>query len=272
MKSNTEWQLSGNAAQSYENYLVPTIFIPWAKLLLERAQLQNGEDVLDAACGTGIVSRMAKAIVGNQGRVVGVDLNGGMLAVAGNLSLAEHTNIEWIETDIGSMPLAGKSFDVAFCQHGLQFFPEKLAALKEIRRLLRPGGRCIICVAQGLEKNPLMRSQVDAYTKHDSGVAAEAIKTVCALNDSNELKKLFIDAGFADVQLDTVSLTLSHVNGAEFIANGIGATPASGLIAEWDENSRNALVTDILAGFGEYYDGQSLRFPHVSTVVIANNQ
>ena len=80
MTANTKWQLSGNAAELYEDYLVPTIFIPWANHLLAKANPKVGDDLLDVACGTGIVARMAKNQVGDNGRVVGVDLNASMLA------------------------------------------------------------------------------------------------------------------------------------------------------------------------------------------------
>ena len=271
METNTKWQLSGTAAELYENYLVPTIFIPWAQELLVRARPQVGNDILDVACGTGIVARMAKGRVGDQGRVVGVDLNGGMLEVARAISLAANANVEWIESDVGNVPLADDSFDIAFCQQGLQFFPDKIGALGEIRRLLRPSGRCIVCVAQELEKNPLMRSQVEAITKHINAGAAGAIRAVCVLSDGDEIKNLFIAAGYSNVHVETVSLTLNHDNGAEFVTNGIASTPIAGMISDWSDDARNALVSDILAGFGDYYDGQALRFPHVSSVVIATN-
>ena len=271
MKSNTKWQLSGTSAALYENYLVPTIFVPWAEQLLDRALPQIGESVLDVACGTGIVARMVKGKVGKKGRVVGVDLNGGMLEIARAISSASNNDIEWIEADVGNVPIADNSFDIAFCQHGLQFFPDKVGALKEIRRLLRPDGRFVICVAQELEKNPLMQSQVTALSKHIGEEASGAIRAVCGLSDGEAIKNLFLKAGFQDVEWETVSLTLSHDNGLEFITNGIASTPVAGLIAEWSDEARNALIEDVLKGFGDYYDENALRFPHVSSVVIARN-
>ena len=270
MKSNAKWQLSGSAANLYESYLVPTIFIPWANHLIERAQPQSGEYVLDVACGTGIVARLVKDKVGKEGRVVGVDLNADMLNVARSISIASKVNIEWIEADVGNVPLPDNSFDIAFCQQGLQFFPDKIGALTEIRRLLRPNGRCVICVAQELKKNPLMRSQVEAITEHINAEASTAIRAVCALSDGEIISKMFLQAGFQDVAWDTVSLTLHHDSGLEFVTNGIASTPVAGLITDWSDEARGALIEGILAGFGDYYDGTALRFPHVSSVVIAS--
>ncbi|MDA0701813.1 MAG: methyltransferase domain-containing protein [Proteobacteria bacterium] len=102
MTSNTEWQLSGNAAELYEAYLVPTIFVPWAQRILSENVPQSGDNILDVACGTGIVARMVKARVGALGRVVGVDLNPGMLEVARTISAGG--SIEWIEADVVQIP------------------------------------------------------------------------------------------------------------------------------------------------------------------------
>jgi ubiquinone/menaquinone biosynthesis C-methylase UbiE len=269
MVSNTEWQLSGNAAELYEQYLVPTIFVPWAQHLLSKAVPKQGDNILDVACGTGIVARMAKARVGATGRVVGVDLNGGMLSVARTIDAGG--TIDWIEADVCAIPLEDNTFETAYCQQGLQFFPDKVAALSEISRLLHPGGKCLVVVAQSLEKNPLMRSQVAALTRHVDESAAAGIRAVCGLSEGHEIAELFNAAGYRDVRWETVDLTLTYKDGREFVRNGIMSTPVAGVISTWPEESRNALLDDILEGFGNYFDGRSLTFPHVSSVVIATN-
>ena len=265
MTSNTKWQLSGKAAELYEDYLVPTIFIPWADHLLTKANVQMGDDILDVACGTGIVARMAKNKVGEDGRIVGVDLNASMLQVAESKSLC--TEIEWIESDVGAIPIEDESFDIVICQQGLQFFPDKLGALREIFRLLRPGGRCLVCVAGELEENPLMRSQVAALTKHINEDAAGGIRAVCGLPDGETIRELFLDAGFQNVVWETVTLTLVHHDALAFVTNGIASTPVANLIVDWSHEARTALIADIVGGFGDHYDGEALKFPHVSNVV-----
>ena len=96
--------------------------------------LQPGERVLDVACGTGAVTRLAAQRVGTTGTVTGIDLNPGMLAVARSATPPEMA-IEWHQTSAESMPLPDDAFDVVLCQLGLQFMPDKLAALQEMRRV-----------------------------------------------------------------------------------------------------------------------------------------
>jgi len=83
------WQLAGNAPEVYGRYLVPAIFGPWAPIVVAQAKLQAGERVLDVACGTGLVARLAAQYVGASGHVTGLDINPGMLAVARSLAPAQ---------------------------------------------------------------------------------------------------------------------------------------------------------------------------------------
>lgn len=267
MDTNAFWQLVGNAAEHYESTLVPVIFIPWAEHLLTRAGLQPGHRVLDVACGTGIVARMAASQVGPQGHVAGVDLNGGMLAVARQQS--QDARIEWIKADAARIPLENQSFDVVFCQQGLQFFPDRPSALAEFRRVLKGGGRAHVCVAADIAENPLIQSQAAAFDKHLGSEAANAIRAVCGLTDPKTLEGLFRDAGFAEASVERVSLTLTHPDGRAFVNGALAATPVAGAFAAMPQDKREAVVEDILAGFGACFDGGKLAFPHVSNVVSA---
>jgi ubiquinone/menaquinone biosynthesis C-methylase UbiE len=271
METNTGWQITGNAAQLYEKRNVPTIFTAWANHLLERAQLEEGDHVLDVACGTGIVSRFAKEAVGERGRVVGVDLNPGMLEVAASTASSKNLNIAWVQSDAAAIPLSEPEFDVAFCQQGLQFFPDKLGALKEVRRLLKPDGRCIICVAREKELCTNVKAQYDAVAKHVGPDAAAAFAAVSGLSSRDQLQQLFDDAGFTNVHIESVKLMVENEDGVEFVRGTILASPIGSIIVEWDEAAREELVADILKGYGECFDGQRLRFPHVSHVVVASN-
>src|SRR5436190_80880 len=156
MTVREQWQLTSDAAELYERYLVPALFRPWAADLVVLARLRQGDRVLDVACGTGVVARRATEYVGPGGRVVGLDLNAGMLAVARSASAAEDRAIEWCESSALSMPFADQSFDVVFCQQGLQFFPDRRAGLREMHRVSAEGGYLLVSAWRSIEHSPVM--------------------------------------------------------------------------------------------------------------------
>jgi ubiquinone/menaquinone biosynthesis C-methylase UbiE len=135
MVQKEQWQLAGSAPDVYERYLVPAIFGVWAPVLIDAAALRPGDRVLDLACGTGVVARQAKPHVGPTGAVTGVDLNPGMLAIARSVE----PSIDWQEGNAGALPFTDGSFDVVFCQLGMQYFPDRSAAIGEMHRV--PVGR-----------------------------------------------------------------------------------------------------------------------------------
>src|SRR5215210_3877545 len=155
------WQLTGSAAELYERYLVPAITSVWATDLVQRAALRPGERVLDVACGTGIVARLAAAQLGIDGAVVGLDLNTAMLAVARSLPPPAGVAITWTEASVLAMPFPEATFDVVLCQLGLQFFPDRPQALQEMHRVLVPGGRLALNVYSAIERNPAPRALAD---------------------------------------------------------------------------------------------------------------
>ena len=135
--SEAQWQLEGPAADLYQRYLVPTITIKWAEDLVVHAQPRAGETVLDVACGTGVVARLAARRVA-AGQVTGLDLNADMLAVARSLP-SEAQPVSWVEGSALDLPFRSESFDLVLCQLGLQFFPDQPKALGTMGRLYVTG-------------------------------------------------------------------------------------------------------------------------------------
>ena len=117
------FQLAGSAPEAYERFIVQPITLSCTKDLLDLAEVKSGERVLDAACGTGIVARCVAEVVGAAGRVVGLDLNAGMLRTGQALPQSEEgASIEWRKGDAAAMPFSDAAFDVVICQQSLQFF------------------------------------------------------------------------------------------------------------------------------------------------------
>jgi ubiquinone/menaquinone biosynthesis C-methylase UbiE len=168
----------GIAAEIYERGLVPAIFAPWAPLLIEQAALQPGDRVLDVACGDGVVARLAARQVGPTGQIIGLDINAVMLAVGRSLPPIPGVSLEWQEGNAIALPFADASFDTLLCQQGLQFFTDRLAAIREIRRVLVPGGRLSLNVWRALERNLGQAALVEALEHHLGPAAASIMRTL----------------------------------------------------------------------------------------------
>lgn len=239
-------QYGGNAAENYEQYFVPSIGRPFATAWLDAAGLQEGERVLDIACGTGVLTRLAAERVGQKGAVAGLDINPAMLAVARSVP-SSGAAIEWHEATAESLPLADGSFDVVISSLGLQFVPDKASALREMRRVLTSGGR--LAIATVGPTPPLFEILEQALARHLNPEVAAFMRVVFSLHDSQELEKLASDAGFRDVEVRSKALTLNLPAPAKFLWNYIHSTPLGAAVAQIDEAGRAALESDVVRGW-----------------------
>jgi ubiquinone/menaquinone biosynthesis C-methylase UbiE len=274
MDEHEPWQLTGSAAELYERYLVPVITSVWATDLVQRAALQAGERILDAACGTGIVARLAAERVGEQGAMLGLDLNPGMLAIARSLPPPSGASITWHEASVLAMPFSDATFDVILCQLGLQFFPDRPQALREMRRVLVPGGRLLLSVFGPIERNPATHALAGALERH-LGVDAAAIKRAeHRLADTQELGDLAAAAGFADVRIDTVTHEVHFPSVREYVRIQLAATPLATLMGERppDQQAKlvDTLVTDVGVALQSHLRDGELVFPQESHILAAH--
>ncbi len=149
------YQLQGNAPQQFDQKNVPRILRPQAEAMFDQVSLHEGDRVLDVACGTGIVTRVAVERHPNLASIVGLDFNAGMLEIAKANTPKTDIPIEWQQGDMCALAFPDDCFDIILCQQGLQFAPDKLAALRHMRRVLAPGGRLAFTVWSGVD--PLKR-------------------------------------------------------------------------------------------------------------------
>lgn len=266
---NDAAQTATTFAESYEKTLVPVIFRPWARELIRRAAPRDGERTLDLACGTGAVTREILASGVKPAGVTGVDISAGMLAVARDNVAADGFDADWIEADATRLPLPDDGFDVAFCQQALQFFPDRPAALAELRRVMAPGGRAAFCVSVELARNPLLRSQAATLEKYVGPDAGAAVRAICGLPDAGVIRALFEEAGFRNVQVDCVSLTLHHPDARAFAAGAMGGMHTGDWLSRLPDAQRRQCIDDFVTGLGDCFDGTAMHFPHVSNVITA---
>lgn len=242
-----------DAAQNYEDLFVPRIGRPCATALVDAARVQPGEHVLDVACGTGIAARIAAERVGADGSVAAADINAGMLAVGRSIA----PQIEWNEAPADALPGVDASVDVVLCNLGLMFFPDKVAALREMRRVLVSGGRAAALVP-GPTPEP-MTVLADALAKHIDPGLAGFVHVIFSLNDEAEITRLFTDAGFGDVRCEVYTPSLRLGPPREFLWDYIHSTPLAAFVLPAKEAKRAALEADVVEGWDPYLeDGEAV--------------
>ena len=243
---------AANAAQNYEHHFVPAIGTPFALRLLATAQLAAGERVLDVACGTGLAARLATEAVGPQGTVAGLDPTPGMLELARSVSPA---GIDWYEAPAESMPLPGASFDVVLCSMGLQFFEDKVQGLREMRRVLAPGGRAVVSTPGPTP--PLFEAIDAALTDHVGSEASCFVHAVFSVHDPTEARELFAAAGFDEVEVETGTIPLRVDPPADFFWQYVQSTPLAAVAARLDEAARAALERDVIERCEPFVEGDA---------------
>ena len=255
--TRTAWSPSygNNAAENYQKYFVPIIGDPCALDLVNEAGLRPGERVLDVGCGTGTVARRAAELVGSTGSVSALDVNAGMLSVA--RSLPSEIPIKWYETAAESVPLPDDSFDVALCGLSLQFFADKSAALREMRRVLKPGGRVHISTPM---PNALFEVFDRAIARHVSEEASAFVHAVFSLNDPREMEALLTGAGFASVTTGPLKRTVQLPSAREFMWQYIYCTPLMAVLPQTGNDQTKALERDVVAGWQPWAHGEGMSF------------
>jgi len=240
---------------NYERFFVSTIGSPLATDLVRVAALQPGERVLDVACGTGVVARLAAQQVGTAGTIAGLDINPGMLAVA-QAATPPGMPIEWHMASADAMQLPDATFDAVLCQMGLQFMPEKHATLSEMRRVLAPGGRLILNLP-GPTPN-LFVILGEALARYISAQAAGFVNQVFSLHDTAQIHKLIDGAGFRDVSVQADIKSLHLPPPEEFLWQYIYSTPLAESVAQMDSERRGALERDVVAKWQEFMKDRAL--------------
>lgn len=264
MTDQGQWQVAGSAAETYERALVPAVFAAWAPLVVDLADPRLGERVLDVACGTGVVARLVAQRVGRTGEVVGLDLNPGVLAVAASItSNATPTSaaITWREANATKMPLPDAAFEIAYCQLGLQFFPDRPAALREMYRVLVSGGRLGLMVWRGIEHSPGFGVLAGALARHVSAEAAGIMRAPFGLGEAEALRALVAAAGFRDITIRPVAGTVRFPSAARFVQDYVAGSPLAGHVVKVSDEARAALVSEVGDTLKSWFAGGALAFP-----------
>jgi ubiquinone/menaquinone biosynthesis C-methylase UbiE len=261
MAASSEWQKAREAAERYERILVSTIFDPFAAVLVEAAGLKRGEAVLDCGCGTGAVARRAAGIVSTPGRIVAVDINAGMIEVARSLPPVDSAFIEWHVESASQLALGDRSVDAVLCAQTLQYLAQRPAALAEMLRVLRPGGRVVLSTWCGGRENPYFHAVAEAVNRHIGPLASSGISATSDLTESGVIKSLLEDAGFSNVTMTVAERILDLPDLPGFISRHISATPAFHEYAKAPPEARTAVVRDVTGELASFAGTAGMKIP-----------
>ena len=258
--------IAGTPGEIYEQHIVPAITAHWTPDFVELMSLRFGARVLDVACGTGVVTRELPYRVGKTGRVVGLDINPGMLATA--RAIAPNLPVEWMDGNAISMPLPDASFDVVVAQQGLQFLPDKPAGLAEMRRVLVPGGRLVLSVWRSTQHNPAFRALEEALARRIG--PAKAALPPYSLGDAQLIRSMLTTAGFKDLRIQAI-VKLSRWHSAEHFVRSMvaGAPTMLGELAGQGPAALDDLVAEIAQATSDFVDDRGWVSPQTSHLITA---
>ena len=192
-------QVGSEAATFYEELFVPALFAQWAPRMVDAVGPSPGERALDVACGTGVLAReLANRLGGTN--VTGIDINEGMLAVARTRA----PEIQWRNAQADALPFDDARFDAVTCQFGLMFFPDRAAALAEMWRVLKPGGRLAVAVWASLEETPAYATVVAMLGRLFGDEVANELRAPFCLGNRDALAALFHAAKIPDARISTI--------------------------------------------------------------------
>jgi SAM-dependent methyltransferase len=216
-----------DAANAYEALFVPALFRQWAPVVADAAKIGSGDRVLDIACGTGVLAREAATRSGQSGRVAALDPNAGMLTVARSLA----PGIDWRDGTAEALPFPDRSFDVVVCQFGLMFFSDRDKAIREMLRVMVPGGRGAVAVWDAIENAPAFATLVDLLDKIAGKPAGDALRAPFVLGDRQALAALFKDAGADPINITSRGGAARFPDMREFVEAELrGWLPVMGVV------------------------------------------
>lgn len=233
MKRDPNVIFEGSIPENYDRYLGPAFFEPFAKDIAARLKSEPSKQVLELACGTGILTRRLRDGLDPSARIVATDLNPGMLTFA-KAKFRSNENVEWQEADASALPFPDKSFDAVICQFGFMFVPDKGAAMRESYRALNSSGVFLFNVWDAIERNPIAQIAHETIASFFESDPPTFYEVPFSLYDVDLVGALLEKAGFGGIESSLVTLPCRSPSAAEFAIGLVRGNPVATAIQERD--------------------------------------
>lgn len=261
--SNLSFEEIASAAAVYEELFVPALFQEWANRVADAARVKSTDRVLDVGCGTGVLARTIAARVSPGGAVVALDLNPGMLSVAARIA----PSIDWRQGAAEQIPYEDASFNAVVSQFGLMFFSDRSAALREMVRVLTPGGHLAVAVFDSLDKSPGYAVFAAVVSRVIGSHAGDAARAPFSLYNRRELAALFANAQIQSAEIITQEGTVRFPSVRAMVTADVkGWFPLAQIAV--NEDQFNRLVAETEHNLGSFVEPSgAVKFPISAHIV-----
>jgi ubiquinone/menaquinone biosynthesis C-methylase UbiE len=236
----------GSIPENYDRYLGPTLFEPYAADLVTRVDVTDGGAVLEIACGTGIVTRRLRDRLPALTKLVATDLNEAMMNHASR-KFRDDERVEWKQADATDLPFSDQSFDAVICQFGLMFVPDKVQAMREVQRVLKPGGKFLFSVWDAIERNDFPRIAHETISKFFDDNPPDFYQIPFSLHDRTAIESMLTEAGFKGIEFTLLPLESIAASARDLTQGLVHGNPIITAIRERNE----ALIPEIEAAVFE---------------------
>jgi ubiquinone/menaquinone biosynthesis C-methylase UbiE len=226
--------------------------------LFALAKIEVGEKIIDVACGTGLIAFRALEATGGNGFVLGTDLSEKMVEISTKTMIENNLiNVKFERMDAEELKLPDEEFNVALCALGLMYVPSPVNALKEMHRVLKPGGRCIVAVWG----KRISCGWADIFEIVDKRVSSEVCPMFFNLGNEPVLEKNFKTAGFSKIHIERLSTVLHYHSSDEACAAAFEGGPVALAYFKFTPDVQKEVREDYLASIDQYRYGNSYDVP-----------
>lgn len=267
MNTSTQWHLLEEEAKRYEKIRVSAILGPVAQALVDSVEIRPGNIVIDLGCGTGAASRFAAGYARESGRVIGVDINPAMLAVADAARDVPGAPVEWHQQNAEALSFNDETFDIALCFHSLPFMANPEQVLAEAYRVLKPGGKIAISAWCSMRDNPYFNALIGSLSAHIGEDTAAELQKAFRLSERHVMGEMLTAAGFRIGEDDTDRIQLNLPPMEEFVPRYMSATTAAEGFVSATVDAQQAAASAVAESLAEYQTDSGLRLPFCFHVV-----